>query len=78
MQATPDHRQCSSCPYIFTIKKEVRDTIPLKLNAYGLNTLLQMTSRTHLKRKEVDDVMGGEAAWENVDKVPSAYLCLPC
>jgi hypothetical protein len=29
-----------------------------------------MTSRTHLKRKEVDDVMGGEAAWENVDKVP--------
>lgn len=32
-----------------------------------------MTSRTHLKRKEVDDVMGGEAAWENVDKVPGMY-----
>lgn len=34
----------------------------------------QMTSRTHLKRKEVDDVMGGEAAWENVDKVPGMFL----
>ncbi|GHJ87557.1 hypothetical protein NliqN6_3959 [Naganishia liquefaciens] len=49
--------QCSSCPYIFAIKKE-------------------MTSRTHLKRKEVDDVMGGEAAWENVDKVPA--VCPKC
>ncbi|KAJ9102414.1 DNA-directed RNA polymerase III subunit RPC10, partial [Naganishia friedmannii] len=35
-----------------------------------------MTSRTHLKRKEVDDVMGGEAAWENVDKVPNT--CPKC
>lgn len=38
-----------------------------------------MTSRTHLKRKEVDDVMGGEAAWENVDKVPGepSFFFLP-
>lgn len=27
----------------------------------------QMTSRTKLKRKEVDDVMGGEDSWKNVD-----------
>lgn len=26
-----------------------------------------MTSRTKLKRKEVDDVMGGEDSWKNVD-----------
>lgn len=25
--------------------------------------------RTHLKRKEVDDVMGGKEAWANVDKI---------
>ena len=37
----------------------------------------QMTSRTHLKRKEVDDVMGGEAAWENVDKVPGTSPTKP-
>jgi hypothetical protein len=24
--------------------------------------------RTHLKRKEVDDVLGGKEAWKNVDK----------
>lgn len=24
--------------------------------------------RTHLKRKEVDDVLGGKEAWANVDK----------
>ncbi|KXN68248.1 hypothetical protein CONCODRAFT_79818 [Conidiobolus coronatus NRRL 28638] len=26
-----------------------------------------MVGRTHMKRKEVDDVLGGEAAWANVD-----------
>ena len=26
-----------------------------------------MTTRQHLKRKEVDDVMGGEESWKNVD-----------
>jgi hypothetical protein len=29
---------------------------------------LQMTSRTHFDRKEVDDVMGGEEGWKNVDQ----------
>lgn len=27
--------------------------------------------RTHLKLKEVDDVLGGQKAWENVDKTAS-------
>lgn len=27
--------------------------------------------RTHMKLKEVDDVLGGEKAWENVDKTSS-------
>ena len=25
--------------------------------------------RTHLKRKEVDDVLGGKESWANVDKI---------
>lgn len=31
------------------------------------NILLQHTSRKELKRKEVDDVLGGADAWKNVD-----------
>jgi DNA-directed RNA polymerase III subunit RPC11 len=34
---------------------------------------LQITSRTHLKRKEVDDVLGGEGSWDNVDKTDGAF-----
>ncbi|KAL1408528.1 RNA polymerase III C11 subunit [Vanrija albida] len=28
----------------------------------------QISMRTHLARKQVDDVMGGEDAWKNVDQ----------
>ncbi|CAO1632593.1 unnamed protein product [Parajaminaea phylloscopi] len=34
---------------------------------YHFPIVKQMTSRTKLKRKEVDDVMGGEDSWKNVD-----------
>ena len=33
----------------------------------------QVTSQTHLTRKEVDDVMGGEESWKNVDSTEGAY-----
>ncbi|KAJ2486820.1 RNA polymerase III C11 subunit [Coemansia sp. RSA 2320] len=33
-------------------------------------------SRTVLKRKEVDDVLGGEDAWKNVDSID--VLCPAC
>ena len=33
----------------------------------------QMTSRTSLPRKEVDDIMGGDEAWKNVDSVEGEY-----
>jgi hypothetical protein len=29
--------------------------------------------RTHLKRKEVDDVMGGKESWANVDRTESEF-----
>lgn len=40
---------------------------------YGLPANLhnQISMRTHLKRKEVDDVLGGKEAWANVDKTDS-------
>jgi hypothetical protein len=31
------------------------------------SNILQITSRKYPKLKEVDDVLGGAAAWENVD-----------
>ncbi|KAI8322479.1 hypothetical protein GQ54DRAFT_288051 [Martensiomyces pterosporus] len=33
-------------------------------------------SRTILKRKEVDDVLGGEDAWKNVDSIDT--MCPKC
>jgi hypothetical protein len=37
-------------------------------NCIAICIILQMTSRTHFARKEVDDVMGGEEGWKNVDQ----------
>lgn len=34
---------------------------------YEFPIVRQMTTRQHLKRKQVDDVMGGEESWKNVD-----------
>lgn len=31
----------------------------------------QMTTRVKLTRKDVDDIMGGDDAWKNVDKTAS-------
>jgi hypothetical protein len=33
--------------------------------------------RTHLKRKQVDDVLGGKESWANVDKAKGALSILP-
>ncbi|KAG2188105.1 hypothetical protein INT44_000856 [Umbelopsis vinacea] len=45
---------CQTCPYTF----HIRDVQSFHI---------QHTARKSLKRKEVDDVLGGAAAWENVD-----------
>ncbi|CAG8829851.1 3174_t:CDS:2 [Gigaspora margarita] len=44
---------CQTCPYIFPI------------GGRGGKSLYK--NRTTLKRKEVDDVLGGEEGWKNVD-----------
>ncbi|KAG8738388.1 hypothetical protein FRC10_006934 [Ceratobasidium sp. 414] len=33
-----------------------------------------MTSRTRLQRKEVDDVLGGDAMWKDVDQTDGAPI----
>jgi hypothetical protein len=39
-----------------------------------------MTSRTRLKRKEVDDVLGGEEMWKHADSIAGdlSPKCCPC
>lgn len=40
----------------------------------------QVTSRMYLERKQVDDVMGGEDSWKNVDSTDGTlafYLLTP-
>lgn len=44
---------------------------------YEFPIVRQMTTRQHLKRKEVDDVMGGEESWKNVDST-DGELWLVC
>ena len=39
--------------------------------------LLQMTSRTKLKRKEVDDVLGGEDQWKHADSTNGKRAGIP-
>lgn len=36
------------------------------------STRVQYIERTYLKRKEVDDVLGGEDSWKNVDSTQGA------
>jgi DNA-directed RNA polymerase III subunit RPC11 len=35
-----------------------------------------MTARTHMKRKDVDDVLGGEDQWKHADSTPGQLLRL--
>ncbi|KAF7313205.1 DNA-directed RNA polymerase III subunit RPC10 [Mycena kentingensis (nom. inval.)] len=70
---------CNTCPYEFPITKQVctRTCLDAALHvrrvcctespALTLSPGLQMTSRTKLVRKAVDDVLGGEEAWKDAD-----------
>ena len=35
-----------------------------------------MTARTRMRRKEVDDVLGGDEMWKHADSTASAYPAL--
>lgn len=57
---------CNTCAYEFPITKQVRLMHSGSIVHSGL-IAIQMTSRTHLKRKEVDDVLGGDDTWKHAD-----------
>ena len=74
--------QCQSCPYIYAIDRKVRQHAHSKVLHTGRAAcmhcmpclqapettyyMLQITTVVPLKKKEVDDVLGGDEAWENV------------
>mmetsp|Transcript_12202 Transcript_12202/g.18723 ORF Transcript_12202/g.18723 Transcript_12202/m.18723 type:complete len:108 (+) Transcript_12202:134-457(+) len=43
---------------------------------YSCSITTQVTNKIHPKRKEVDDILGGAAAWENVDRTQA--VCPQC
>ncbi|KAF8481525.1 hypothetical protein JB92DRAFT_2764936 [Gautieria morchelliformis] len=55
---------CPTCANILVIsRQESRNTCP-----YEFPISKQMTSRTRLKRKELDDVLGEEEMWKDADR----------
>ncbi|KDQ10701.1 hypothetical protein BOTBODRAFT_36016 [Botryobasidium botryosum FD-172 SS1] len=68
---------CPTCANVLIISAEtgehkwVCQTCP-----YEFPIRQQMTSRTRLERKQVDDVLGGDAMWKDVDSTQVA--CPAC
>lgn len=69
---------CSTCPYICNIKRKISTRIYPKLKVCTPTELLnEFPLNDQFKiLQEVDHVMGGAAAWENVDSTDAA--CPSC
>ncbi|KAM3827052.1 DNA-directed RNA polymerase III subunit RPC10 isoform 1-T1 [Vipera latastei] len=73
---------CTTCPYVRNVTRKVcsagRGSLARQAPppALTLSPPCQVTSRRYPKLKEVDDVLGGAAAWENVDS--TAEPCPKC
>ena len=70
---------CPSCSNLLVISAETG------FNKWACNTCpyefpitKQMTSRTRLERKQVDDVLGGEEMWKHADSIAGSHPILPC
>lgn len=60
---------CNTCAYEFPITKQVRRNHPTaSISVFNQFRLFKMTSRTRLKRKEIDDVLGGDEMWKHADQ----------
>ena len=69
---------CPSCSNLLVISAETG------VNKWACNTCpyefpitKQMTSRTRLKRKKIDDVLGGEEMWKHADSTAGELPILP-
>ena len=60
---------CPTCGNLLDVEEGLEDKLRFACNTcpYIFNITRRITFRTYPKLKEVDDVLGGNAAWENVD-----------
>jgi DNA-directed RNA polymerase III subunit RPC11 len=68
---------CPNCANLLVISADTG------LNKWACNTCAyefpitkQMTSRTRLKRKQVDDVLGGDEMWAHADRTQGMYCMI--
>lgn len=72
---------CPTCANILLVKRDDSQRFKWYCNTcpYQFPIKQQMTTRVKLTRKKVDDIMGGEDAWKNVDSTDGEYLSVcPC
>ncbi|KAJ7058632.1 hypothetical protein C8F01DRAFT_1148815 [Mycena amicta] len=69
---------CPTCSNLLTVSSETTGYNKFICNTcpYEFPISKQMTSRTKLVRKAVDDVLGGEEAWKDADKTMAS--CPKC
>ncbi|XP_015176934.1 PREDICTED: DNA-directed RNA polymerase III subunit RPC10 [Polistes dominula] len=58
---------CSSCGNVLYIEEHTSLRFSCKTCPYVFNINRKVSYRTYPKLKQVDDVIGGSAAWKNVD-----------
>lgn len=66
---------CPTCANCLIIQLDDQSNNKWSCNTcpYEFPIVRQMTTRQHLTRKQVDDVMGGEESWKNVDSTDGTY-----
>lgn len=67
---------CRTCPYICNVTKKISSRIYPKLKVSLTRTPSSNSANSHLCFQEVDHVIGGSAAWENVDSTDA--VCPAC
>ncbi len=69
---------CPQCANLLFIQEsnDGKNQFYCKTCPYVVEIRRTQKDRTYLKRKEVDDVLGGDDAWKNVDSAPAT--CPKC
>eukprot|EP00128_Syssomonas_multiformis_P000813 Colp12_sorted_trinity150504_noHs@19203 len=58
---------CPTCANVLIVESQGEMRFSCLTCPYVYNIMQQMSSKEYMKTKEVEDVMGGEEAWDNVD-----------
>ncbi|ORZ09155.1 hypothetical protein BCR42DRAFT_423839 [Absidia repens] len=67
---------CPQCSNLLLVQNDGGQMFYCQTCPYQFNIQSKLTTRKMLDRKEVDDVLGGAKAWENVDSTEAT--CPKC